>query len=336
MRLILILALALLGSCDLCHAQQPERKPTVALITQRICPPCKPAKKLFEKLEQDGMFEGCETKVLDKNDPLVQSLPVTVRTPMVVLLEDGKLKGSVNTVDTAHLSALVADVPINPIEPMTLDVDQLVSESTTFAAAPSTGPPPRIIRYTIATQYRNGVYQGTFLWGDVDRCLNFLGRYYNIQFVRANSGTLQIIQSNTQISTTNAFAWTNGNRIYISPVANYGKSLALTLKVLVHEFGHAAGGGAHNPDPRAIMSTNSGTANCIIESDARWFQAYQWKSSLRPWHEPNYMKDWWLGKVSGVVRTAQAEAEAWSVPMQPVKAPRTKFLAYEPFLNVAP
>lgn len=332
MRTISLVFLALLTSCDLCQAQQP----TVALITQEVCPPCKPAKKLFEKLRLDGVFEGCKTDVLDKDDPVVKSLGVRILTPMVVLLEGGKLKGSINTVDTAHINALLEDVPIEPREPLKFDVDQLRSESTLMESAPSAAP-PRIIKYTISTQYRNGVYQGTFLWGDVDRCLNFLGRYYNIRFVRANSGTLNIIQANYQISTPNAFAWTNGNRIYISPVANYGRSLALTLKVLVHEFGHAAGGGAHNPDPRAIMSANSGTANCIIESDARWFQAYQWKSTLRPWHEPNYMKDWWLGKVSDAsVRTAASEAAAWSVPMEPVKAPRTKFLAREDSLQVAP
>jgi hypothetical protein len=329
MRLILLAIMTLFASCDLCHAQQP----TVALITQEVCPPCKPAKKLFEKLRLEGAFDGCDAKEMDKDDPVVKSLGVRILTPMLVLLEGGRLKKSVNTVDTAHINAFLEDLPIEPREPMELDVDKLLSESTMFEATP-TAAPPRIIRYTIATQYRSGTtYQGTFLWGDVDRCLNFLGRYWNIQFVRANSGTLNIVQANYQISTPSAFAWTQGTTIYISPVANYQRSLALTMKVLLHEFGHAAGGGSHNPDPRALMSTNTGTANCIIESDANWFRAYQWKGTLRPWHEPSYMKDWWTGGV----RAATQQDESWSIVKEPFVAKRTRQWKHvEDPLHVAP
>ncbi len=332
MRLIALILVALLSLS--CEAQQP----TVALITQEVCPPCKPAKKLVEKLRLEGLFDGCDVVEFDavKDCETVKGLGVTVRTPMLVLLEGGKFRKSVNTVDLSHINALLEDLPIDPREPMEFDVDSLLSESTTFAAAPATGPPPRIIRYTIATQYRSGTtYQGTFLWGDVDRCLNYLGRYWNIQFVRANSGTLSICQANYQISTPNSYAWTNGTTIYISPVANFQRSLPLTLKVLLHEFGHAAspGGGGHNPDPRGLMSTNTGTSNSIIESDAKWFKAYQWKSNLRPWHEPNHMKDWWLGKVT----TAAKEDESWSIVKEPVTAKRTKFVQrLEESLHVVP
>jgi hypothetical protein len=336
-----VFVLCSVGYCD-------DRKPTVGLITQEVCPPCKPAKKLFEQLKLDGVFDGCNAVEYDKGSEVVKSLGLVVRTPMMVLIgEDGKLQKSVSTVDESHINALLSDLPIEPLEPVSLEYAPLsfglASESQSHEGGNlATGPPPRIIRYTIATQYRGGTtYQGTFLWGDVDRCLNFLGRYWNIQFVRANSGTLNIVQANYQISPGNAFAWTRGNTIYISPVANYQKSLALTLKILVHEFGHAAyGGTSHNNDLRGIMSFNTGTASNFIESDAKWYGAFQWKSSLRPWHEPNYMKNWWLGniKTSDLSITASSKEDGWLLPKEVNwKAKRTKQVyQVESSLHVAP
>lgn len=329
-----------------------DSKPTIALITQKICEPCKPAKRLVEKLKADGTLDDCNVIQLDWQDDneRVKSLGIPIKTPMLVLLgEDGRFQKSVNTVDESHIKALLSDLPIEPLEPVALEYIPLSfgladKDIPVFEGALATGPPPRIIKYTIGTQYKSGTtYQGTFLWGNIDRCLNYMGRYWNIQFVRANSGTLNIIQANYQISPGNAFAWTRGNTIYISPVANYGKSLALTLKVLVHEFGHAAyGGTSHNSDLRGIMSFNTGTANNIIESDAKWWKAYQWKGTLRPWHEPDYMKNWWLGikasESSDLSVVASSKDDGWLLPKEvDWKAKRTRQVyQIDSSLHVAP
>jgi hypothetical protein len=324
-----------------------DSKPTIALITQKVCEPCKPAKKLIEQLKSDGYFDECNVITLDweGDNERVKSFGIKFRTPMLVLLnESGKFQKSVSTVDKNHIDALLSDLPISPLEPVELDMNPpqysftLADESTTFEASPSTGP-PKIIRYTIATQYPSGTtYQGTFLWGDVDKCLNFMGRYWNIQFVRAESGSLNIVQANYQIVGNGSFAWTSGNTIHISPIANYKRSLGLTLKVLVHEFGHAAyGGTSHNSDASGIMAFNTGTAGNFIESDAKWYSAYEWKGTLRPWHEPEFMRDWSRVKVRSFELNPSSKDDGWLLPKEEFKAKRMRqVFQVDPSLHVAP
>jgi hypothetical protein len=152
----------------------------------------------------------------------------------------------------------------------------------------------RVIPYVVASEYPNGIYQGTFRWDVIDEALNFLGNYWDIQFQRTNNynaARYKIVQAKTNPN-SNWAAWTNGNVTKVSPVFNFNKGRFVTARVIMHEFMHAAGGGSHSSNPAALMSTNGGDATFgnITASDYPWMP-YPWKSSLRPTQEPQRLKN---------------------------------------------
>jgi hypothetical protein len=151
---------------------------------------------------------------------------------------------------------------------------------------------PRQITYSIATEYRDGFYNPTFNWGMVDRAYNYLGLYWDIKFVRVNSGArIKIIQANTNPN-TNWLAWTRGFETRISPVRNFGKSDFITALITCHEFGHMCrtnGSHASSPglmDPSASMPTGN-----LAPVDYYWFDVYpRTPGAKRPHEEPNRMR----------------------------------------------
>lgn len=272
---------------------------SLVFVTQDSCPPCKVAKELLTTFD----LQGLELKEVPLRD--AKQYYVT-RTPALVLIDNaGKFVASVSTVDKAHVAHLIGLAEVEAIQ--SLQLPDFVEEPKTFSAIPF-GATPRIIRYTISTEYRNGSYNGSFTWGQVDHALSLLERYWNVDFVRVNSGgSLRIIQANTNPNSTWA-AWTRGTDIRISPVYNFQGNRTTCEMVICHEFGHAAGGGSHDSAPGTLMHANGGAL--IAESSYRWFRAYQWKGALRPHQEPNFAIEYWRGNV---VRGTQDQEELLSL-----------------------
>jgi hypothetical protein len=142
----------------------------------------------------------------------------------------------------------------------------------------------RQITYSIATEFRNGFYNPTFNWGRIHAYLNFLGRYWDIQYVRVTGpGRVQINQGAANPG-NGIMATTGGWITRISPVANFARSDYVCAKVTMHEGGHWVNL-AHSSNPAALMSPRAGTGHNLTASDYPYWP-YAWKSALRPHGEP--------------------------------------------------
>jgi hypothetical protein len=140
----------------------------------------------------------------------------------------------------------------------------------------------RIITWSLATRYPNGAYNTTIRLDKIQEIFNLFGQYWRCQFTRVNrNARINIIQSNRSLG-KNVFATAGGNTINLDPIANYGRSVYITAIVLLHEFGHLAGGSSHSSDPTGLMSPNGGTSGGWQQSDARWFRAYQLRGAYPP------------------------------------------------------
>jgi hypothetical protein len=285
---------------------------SLVLVTQETCPPCKVAKELLKTFD----LKGIELKEVDIKDAGKYFIK---NTPTLVLLNDeGKFVASIPKVDKPSITYLMSVAEVTPIDPLFYKVDVLDSLSKVNVVEDTDRvetAAPRRIPYTISTQYRNGTFQGSFTWGQVDHALTLLERYWNVDFVRVNSGPrLRIIQANTNPNSTWA-AWTRGTDIYISPVFNFGGNRTTCEMVTCHEFGHAAGGGSHTNVPGTLMHPNGGAL--IAQTDYRFFGAYQWKGTLRPHMEPNFAVEYWRGNVpiNAAVMEAIFETKAEDLPL---------------------
>lgn len=301
-----------------------ENKHVLAVVTQPFCAPCVKAKKLLA--DNVKLCSDADTLVAEVDYKKV----VLGRqfTPQLVLYSPyGDVLALTESVSIGGIKSLLTEVPLPLLDPIYLDLpppDDVQAESSA-----------RVIRYSIATQYKNGAYQSTFLWNEIDYFLSFMERYWNIDFQRVSrGGTLQIIQANTQLQ-PNAFAWAKGNSIYISPVANYQRNPRICGVVMCHEFGHCAGGSAHNSEAAGIMSVNGGTSGNFIPSDYRWWRPYQWKSTLRPHDEPEFMRQYMMRGASVVDAFSVGSCNLGTYS---ITAPRYKLMLQSPedVLGVAP
>lgn len=319
-------AIAQLPSYDSVSAKaKAENKHVLCVVTQTWCPPCKVAKKTLadnEKLCADA--DSLVAEIDYKRVVLGRQF-----TPQLALYSpEGSVVATSEDVSLSGIRSLLSEVPLQLLDPMVLDLP-LPDELVVNAAG------PRVIKYLIGTQYKQGTYQSGFLWGEIDYYLSFMERYWNVDFVRVNKGaSLQIIQANYQLQ-PNALAWAKGNNIYISPVANFGKNARVCGMVICHEFGHCAGGSSHNKELSGIMSPTGGTAGNFIPSDYKWYRPYQWKSALRPDQEPNFMHQYMTrGAFSADVFTV---GSANNLDIK-VTAPRYKMITLTPTeeLGIAP
>lgn len=142
----------------------------------------------------------------------------------------------------------------------------------------------REITWSLATQYRNGAYQGTFRFDVLQAALDHMSLYFQVRFRRVTrGGSFLVLQANTQFKNDpNYAAWALGNTIYISPTYNFKRLATWTSKVFLHEFGHLWGGGAHSNDPAALMNSNTGTSYGWVQDDMRWFGKYRLRGALPP------------------------------------------------------
>jgi hypothetical protein len=140
----------------------------------------------------------------------------------------------------------------------------------------------RIITWSLATQYRNGAYNSTFRFDMIQAAFDHMARYWQVSFPRVTRGArVSIVQANTSRNPTWA-AWTSGTTIYISPTFNFGRNARISVKTVLHEFGHAAGGGSHSRDPNALMAPDGGLANGWVADDLRWLRAYKLRGGMPP------------------------------------------------------
>jgi len=140
----------------------------------------------------------------------------------------------------------------------------------------------RVITWALGTRYRNGAYNSTIRLDALQSIFDLFGRHWQCTFPRVTrNARINIIQSDRLLG-RNVFATAGGNTINLDPQANYGRSVYTTAIVILHEFGHLAGGGSHSNDPAGLMSFNGGTSGGWLPSDARWFRAYQLRGAFPP------------------------------------------------------
>lgn len=139
----------------------------------------------------------------------------------------------------------------------------------------------RRITWSLATQFRNGAYNSTFLFDVLQPAFDLVCRYFQLQMPRVSrGGNFQVIQSNQ--NKNNWAAWTTGNTIFISPIFNFGRDRRRCAKVAVHEFGHFQMGTAHSSNPEALMSADGGTSQGWVQDDMRWFGRHRLRGEFPP------------------------------------------------------
>lgn len=141
----------------------------------------------------------------------------------------------------------------------------------------------REITWSLATQYKDGSYQGTFRFDIIESAFNHMAQYFKVRFRRTTrGGSVLVLQSSKPPKNLDIAAWVSGNTIYISPVYNFGRSASLTAKVILHEFGHIGNGSSHSKDSEALMSGNTGTSGGWVQDDLKWFNKYKLRGALPP------------------------------------------------------
>jgi hypothetical protein len=139
----------------------------------------------------------------------------------------------------------------------------------------------RTIPWLLATQYRDGSYNGTFDFSVVQPAFDLVARYFRVSMPRVSSGAqVRVIQSNK--NKNNWAAWTSGNSIYISPTFNFANDRRRCAKVAVHEFGHIGNGTSHSKNPGALMAFDGGTSQGWMQDDLRWFGRYRLRGAMPP------------------------------------------------------
>lgn len=277
-----------------CSTAFSADKPEIVLVTQRLCIPCKPAKALIQKLEREQVFHGFNVVELDlvkDKDKLSKYGFLVSRTPTVfVANKQGEVTSSIATIDEDHLRSIAEMMPVDCIEPVQLKFDEPLKLTETVGA-----PGDIVITWDLSTQYRQGLYNGSFAFGDCDRALNALGRYWKVTFKRVTSGgQYHIVQANFQLrNDPNVAEWTNGNTTYVSPLFRFANATQCGMTT-VHERLHTAGinngSGGHHGQDGGVMGPNGGWL--ILPSDYPYMARYPWRSALRPTSEPNWFKDY--------------------------------------------
>jgi thiol-disulfide isomerase/thioredoxin len=287
----LILFLLCLAS-QLC-AFADDSKPSIVLVTQRLCIPCRPAKALIEKLEREQVFAAFNVIELDlvKDKAKLEKYGFAVSlTPTVfVANQQNEVTTAITTIDENNLRTIAEMVPVECINPMKLVFDEPIPLMEVGA------PGDTVITWDLATQYRQGSYNGTFAFGDCERALNAIGRWKKLTFKRVTrGGQVHIVQGNYQHKNDpNIAGWTSGNTITISPTFRFVNEVQCGM-VSVHEWMHTSGvnrnSGGHHAQDGGIMGPNGGYL--VLPSDYPWIARYAWRSTARPTDEPNWFRSY--------------------------------------------
>ena len=151
---------------------------------------------------------------------------------------------------------------------------------------------PRQITFSI-----HNPKSATFAWNEVGNALNFLGLYWDIQFIQVGNGRIQF-HGNFASPSPYWAAWTNGFVCKVSPTYNFHAPAPmyaryLTAKVVCHEFGHMCRpGGQHASVPGLMDASASQPTGNLSQNDCiNWFdRVYAKTGRTRPWNEPNAMR----------------------------------------------
>ena len=184
---------------------------------------------------------------------------------------------------------------------------------------------PKQITYS----WHPGAFRSNFNAKRIGDYLNFLGRYWDIQFSIApagQSGRIRFILANINSGWA---AVTNGFDCRISATKNWADAGDVYLdmicaKVTMHEFGHMVRqGNIHSRTP-GLMDTNASmpTGN-LVQSDYPWFDAYP-KKGKRPHEEPNAMRRAFIPNFVGAMPNSEIElgsALHFGCGHEPVKRP---------------
>jgi hypothetical protein len=302
-------ALIFVSAC--CAQSCDDIKPTIVLVSQDICPNCKPAKKLLERMEAKGEFDAFIVKELNWNRDRKQieaTGAVVTATPTVLLLDrSGQYVTSLSPVSEAGLKHLAEIVPVECYKPVKI-VE--ASAATTEAVG---APGDIVITWDLATQYRTGDYNGTFAFYDIDYALNSLGRHKKITFRRVTrGGQYHVVQGNYQLKgNPNAAEWTSGNTTVVSPIFRFANPVQCNM-CTVHEYLHL-GGFNHHAQDGGIMGPNGGYL--LNPNDWNYISRFPWRSASRPNQEP----DWFKAYLSH--NAALGTDDATMFPLLDVQAP---------------
>lgn len=176
---------------------------------------------------------------------------------------------------------------------------------------------PRQITWSFHSE--TGGWATSFNAGSITDYLNFLGIYWDINFVRVNSGgRIKYILAR---SPNPAWAaWTRGFDCRINAAYNFAvgpTSDLLCAYIAIHEFGHMAGGSSHAQI--GLMSPNANVQNGNLSpTDYRWFDAYPRKpGSKRPHEEPGRLRNtFYAPRASEMVAESVPEPEFGCHAMQ--------------------
>lgn len=281
----------LVAMYSIASAIADDSKPSIVLVTQRLCIPCRPAKALIEKLEKEQVFAAFNVIPLDlvKDKAKLEKygFPVSLTPTVFVANKHGEVTTSITTIDENHLRAIAEMIPVDCVEPMRIKFDEPIMLEAVGA------PGDVEITWDLATMYRAGSYNGTFAFAEIQYALNALGRYKKIVFRRVTSGgQYHVIQANYQLQNKAGVAeWTNGNTTWVSPTFRFVSAVQCNM-CTVHERWHTSGvnsgSGGHHSQDGGVMGANGGYL--ILPSDYPWIARYQWRSALRPTDEPEWFR----------------------------------------------
>jgi hypothetical protein len=271
------------------------------LATTDGCPPCEKAKQLLGqdmRMLRHTLIElpiqDC-AKIKFGSSPLIAAKPLLFAPKLLMIdvadLIEGTTVLETGSVTTQSIDYFLSLLPVDLLAPVALEFSD---EPPVFGSA------ARVIRYSIATQYKNGAYNSTFEWGKIDRYLQAFERYWNVDFQRVTrNGNIMFLQSNTNLKggpTVAAVA--GGTTVRISPTFNFRNGPWCGI-VTLHETGHLYGGSAHNRDANGLMGPTGGKGS-ILQSDYHWFRQWQWKpGAKRPHEEPEWLMQWINGTIQG-------------------------------------
>lgn len=139
----------------------------------------------------------------------------------------------------------------------------------------------RRISWSLATLFRNGAYNSSYLFDVIQPAFDLTCRYFRLIMPRVNTnGNIRVIQSN--VNKNNWAAWVTGNTMYISPTFDFRQNPRRCAQVSVHEFGHFGNGTSHSRDPEALMAPDGGTSFGWVQDDLRWFGRYGLRGAMPP------------------------------------------------------
>lgn len=263
------------------------------LATTEGCPPCEEAKRLLGadlRLTRHTLIElpiQDAQKLSFGNAALLQSGAVTAPKLLLVDVGDSIPETTIvqaGFVNVQSLDELLAYLPVELISSVVLDFPE---EPPTF------GSTAKVIKYRIATQYKNGAYNSSFEWGKIDRYLQVFERYWDVDFQRVSTGqNITFLQVNKNLpGGKNVAATAGGNTVNISPTFNFANGPWCGI-VTLHETWHLYGGPSHNRDSNGLMGPSGGKGS-ILQSDYPWAKGWRVKAGIkRPHEEPEWMAAW--------------------------------------------